>query len=167
MELSTLIIAVNAAVLILGGVSDLRRREIPNYVPVCLMLTGIAAGDSLLYRFVCMLMTAFILWLTAKLTQCIPGGDFKLITAMAFSSGLAWTLLALCIVGVMCCIIKLIRREPMRTIPLCTYMTAAYFIAGIIFFQNPIYFSGLLIVYMVFLVYEQRKNKPQEETDEK
>ena len=80
---------INSAALVYGGITDYKRREIPNLVPVVLLATGIFSGAFVLQRLIIMLLVAMILWLTTKITkQELPGGDFKLICALTFSAGL-------------------------------------------------------------------------------
>ena len=60
---------INNAALVYGGITDYKRREIPNMVPVVLLATGIFVGGFILQRFIIMLIVAFILWLTTKITS--------------------------------------------------------------------------------------------------
>ena len=80
---------ITGVALICGGIVDYKKREIPNLVPVVLLATGLFFDRNILWRLLLMLSVAAILWLTGKITkQALPGGDFKLLCALAFSSGL-------------------------------------------------------------------------------
>ena len=67
---------------------------------------------------------------TGKVTKKrLPGGDFKLISALTFSTGLLALLGTLFWTGIGAVAESLIRRMPVqRNIPLCTYAAAAYFV---------------------------------------
>ena len=121
---------INGAALIYGAVTDYKRREIPNLVPVILLATGLVSRGFVLQRLLMMLIVAFILWLTTKITkQELPGGDFKLICALAFSSGLLTLLGTLFCAGLGAIFMGLAKKMPAkRNIPLCTYVAPAYLI---------------------------------------
>lgn len=79
--------AVNAAVLAYGGIRDHRNRMIPDSVPLILLLTGLVFGKTLLLSTGMLILTAAVFLLLDKLTDGgSPGGDFKLLCALAFSS---------------------------------------------------------------------------------
>ena len=121
---------INSATLIYGGVVDYKKREIPNLVPVVLLATGIMSGAFIVSRLLLMLCVAFILWLAGKITkQGLPGGDFKLLCALTFSTGLPTLLGVLFCVGLGAILMGAVKREPMkRNIPLCTYVAPAYLV---------------------------------------
>ena len=127
---------INGAALIYGGAVDFKKREIPNLVPVTLLVTGILQGGSVLRRLVEMGIIVCSLLLTGKITkQRLPGGDFKLISALAFSSGILVLLGTLFWTGIGAVAESLTRRMPVRrNIPLCTYVAAAYFVTFATFF---------------------------------
>lgn len=120
---------INGAALAYGGAVDFKKREIPNLVPVTLVVTGILGGD-LLQRLLTMLLIAFVLWLAGKITgQTLPGGDFKLICALAFSSGLLVLVGVLLGAGLGALLVSIAKRMPVkRNVPLCTYVAGAYFV---------------------------------------
>ena len=126
---------INNAALVYGGITDYKRREIPNMVPVVLLATGIFVGGFILQRFIIMLIVAFILWLTTKITkQELPGGDFKLICALTFSSGLIRLLMTLFAAIVGALLVALIKKERIRrNVPLCTYVAPAYLLTSAAF----------------------------------
>lgn len=120
----------NAAVLVYGGVSDYKKREIPNLVPVVLLATGTLYLENILLRFLFMLFVGFILWSAAKWKKSeLPGGDVKLLCSLAFSVGpVHWTLTfvftSLCII-----IWSLLRKLSLkRSVPLCSYVACAFII---------------------------------------
>lgn len=121
---------INGAALIYGGAVDFKKREIPNLVPVTLLVTGILQGGSVLRRLPEMGIIVCSLLLTGKITkQRLPGGDFKLISALAFSSGLLVLLGTLFWTGIGAVAASLVRHMTVRrNIPLCTYVAAAYFV---------------------------------------
>ena len=122
---------INNAALVYGGITDYKRREIPNIVPVALLATGLFVGGFILQRLTIMLIVAFILWLTTKITkQELPGGDFKLICALTFSAGLIQLLLTLFAAIIGALIVALIKKERVRrNVPLCTYVAPAYMLS--------------------------------------
>ena len=123
---------MNAAALVYGGVTDWKRREIPDTVPAFLILTGLLPGPGLVFRLLSMLAAAGVLLAAAKLSGTgLPGGDFKLLCALTFSCGIAETLAVLVLAGFGALVVSLIRRKPARrSIPLCTYAAPAYLLAG-------------------------------------
>lgn len=110
-----------------GGYIDYKKREIPNAVPIILILMGLLSGN-ILQRLLVLVFTLLILLLASKITkQELPGGDLKLICAMASSVGLFETILVLALVGIGSAVVSLIKKLPLkRNIPLCTYVAPAY-----------------------------------------
>lgn len=121
------LVLINAAALVCGGVTDYRRREIPNTVPVLLLVSG-AIGFSGLWSILGLTVPAVLLFAAAKLTKSeVPGGDFKLLCALGFSCGLRELAAILLLAGIGAAIYGLIRRLPVkRHIPLCAYLAPAY-----------------------------------------
>lgn len=120
---------LNICILAYGAVTDYKRREIPDAVPILLFLTGLISGwGILLYRVAEMLLTATIFLLSAKLSKCnTPGGDFKLLCALAFSAGLPILLLTLLLTGLSSAVVGAKRKQSIkRHIPLCSYIAPAY-----------------------------------------
>lgn len=120
-------IMINAAALIYGGVVDFKRREIPNAVPVLLLISG-TIGFSGLWSMLGLVAPAVLLLAAAKLTKSeVPGGDFKLLCALGFSCGLRELAVIILLAGIGAVVYGLIRRLPVkRHIPLCTYIAPAY-----------------------------------------
>ena len=123
---------INAGILAYGGVMDYKKREIPDLVPVILMLTGFLNGTLILPRMICLLITAAALLISAKLSKNnLPGGDFKLICALTFSSGLCAMESILLLTGLCAILLSIIQKQPIkRNIPLCSYVAPAYLITG-------------------------------------
>ena len=121
------LVLINAAALVYGGVTDYRQREIPNAVPVLLLITGIL-GFSGLWSILGLTVPAVLLFAAAKLTKSeVPGGDFKLLCALGFACGLRELTAILLLTGIGAAIYGFIRRLPVkRHIPLCTYLAPAY-----------------------------------------
>ena len=166
-EKGSILNLLNAAALMYGGITDFKRREIPNIVPICLLATGLILWDNLPIRIASMLLMALILWLASKMSSPVPGGDFKLLTTMVFYSGLMWTGGAMAVVGAMFVMITLVARKPWkRSIPLCSYMAFAYFLTGRIFFSNMEYFSGFLLLYVIFVWLAKRDMDENEDLKE-
>ena len=113
---------ITGVALICGAIVDYKKREIPNLVPVVLLATGLFFDRNILWRL--------LLMLTGKITkQALPGGDFKLLCALAFSSGLLPLLGTLFCVAFGAVFMSLMKRLPVkRNIPLCTYVAPAYFV---------------------------------------
>ena len=119
---------INSAALLWGGAVDFKKREIPNLVPLILMATGVLKGSFLIGRLIAVLCILMILWLASKLSSDeIPGGDFKLLCALAFSDGLLFLLGTLLLAGsgaVLCAVVQ--HEKISRNIPLCTYVAPSY-----------------------------------------
>ncbi len=128
-------ILINAAALIYGGIVDLRRREIPNAVPVVLLVSGVFAFSSF-WRIMGLILPAALLLASAKLTKSeVPGGDFKLICALGFACGLPELVAILFLSGMGAMAYGLMRRLPFkRHIPLCSYVAPAYLALHVIAF---------------------------------
>lgn len=126
-------ILINVAALIYGGVVDLRRREIPNAVPILLLISGFL-NYSTLWGIMGLVIPAALLFMAAKLTMSeIPGGDFKLLCALGFSCGLPELAAIVLLAGMGAVGYGLVRRLPIkRHIPLCAYVTPAYLTLHII-----------------------------------
>ena len=134
-NICTFIIAI--CTIAYGGFEDYKKREIPDMVPVILLMTGLF-GKGILLRALSMLAVGAILLLTSKLTrEEFPGGDFKLICALTFNTCLIHTALIMVITGIGALLVSLIKKKPLkRNIPLCTYAAPAYMLiraADIIF----------------------------------
>ena len=131
-------ILINACILVYGGVMDYKKREIPDLVPVTLILTGFLNGAFLFPRIICFVLTIAALLLSSKLLKSnLPGGDFKLICALAFSSGLFSMVASLLLSGLCAILFGIIRKQPIkRNIPLCTYIAPTY-----IAFQTALHFT--------------------------
>ncbi len=127
-------ILINAAVLIYGGVVDFKRREIPNFVPITLLLTGIAFSFSTFWSILGLVAPAVLLFITAKLTKSeVPGGDFKLLCSLGFTCGLQELAAVIFLAGIGAMVYGLIRRLPVkRHIPLCSYVAPSYIALQII-----------------------------------
>lgn len=126
-------VLINAAALIYGGVVDFRHREIPNAVPVVLLVSGVFAFSSF-WRIMGLIIPAALLLAAAKLTKSeVPGGDLKLICALGFACGLPELAAILFLSGIGAVVYGLIRRLPIkRHIPLCSYVAPAYLTLHII-----------------------------------
>lgn len=120
---------VNIGILVYGAVTDYKRREIPDIVPIVLLLTGLISGwDFILLRMAGLILTALLFLISAKLSESeLPGGDFKLISALAFSAGIPILLFTLLLTGLGAALVGIARKQPTkRHIPLCSYIAPAY-----------------------------------------
>jgi leader peptidase (prepilin peptidase)/N-methyltransferase len=126
-------ILINAAALIYGGVADFKRREIPNAVPILLIVSGLLSFSSY-WRIMGLIIPAALLLIAAKLTKSeIPGGDFKLLCALGFACGLPELAAIIFMSGIGAVAYGLIRRLPiMRRVPLGSYVAPAYLALHII-----------------------------------
>ena len=127
-------ILINAAVLIYGGIADFKRREIPNSVPVTLILTGLFFGFSMFWRIMGLISPAVLLFAAAKITKSeVPGGDFKLLCSLGFACGLQELTAIIFLAGIGAVVYGFVRRLPIkRHIPLCSYVAPAYIALRII-----------------------------------
>lgn len=119
---------------------DYNKREIPNIVPVIIFLTGFLPGQRV-YRMASMIALILLLLLTERITkQELPGGDLKLISAMAFAYGAVETVLVLALVGVGVAAVSFVKKLPLkRNIPLCSYVAPAFALVSV---TNIIYELG-------------------------
>ena len=118
------------AVLLYGAVTDYKRREIPNIVPIVILIIGIFCTKYHFNAILSLTSVAIIFWLTANATKHpIPYGDFKLLCALGFACGLWELLLILLVTGVLTLVMGTISHCPIgRNIPLCTYVAPSYII---------------------------------------
>ena len=125
---------INFAVVFLGGVSDFKKREIPNIVPVTLFITGFLFGRSLSSSTFSCIITIAVLLLAGRVSKSnIPGGDFKLLTALSFSHGIVGLLVILILSGIAMLSVSPILKLTLKTkVPLCTYVALAYAIFSIL-----------------------------------
>lgn len=120
-------VLINAAALIYGGIIDFRKREIPNVVPLSLLVTGFF-GFSTFWSILGLVAPAVLLLAVAKITKSeVPGGDFKLLCALGFTCGLPELATIMLLTGIGTAVYGLLRHLPVkRHIPLCTYIAPAY-----------------------------------------
>ena len=117
-----------SAVLVYGAVVDYRKREIPNIVPILIFIFGFALDLCFLSGIVELGIIALIFTIANWLTRgSMPGGDFKLLCAMAYAVGLSDLTLTLVLAGLGAVAIGIIKGKNIsRNIPLCTYIAPAY-----------------------------------------
>lgn len=123
--------AIICAALIFGAIIDYKRREIPNIVPIVIVLCGLSLDLSVVYGIVWLTIMALGLWLVSKLTETdIPGGDFKLLCALSFTCGLGEIAIILVLAALGALLVSMImHRKILRKIPLCTYIAPAYILS--------------------------------------
>ena len=123
--------AIISAVLICGAIIDYKLREIPDIVPIVIVLCGLSLDLSVVYGIVWLTIMILGLWLASKLTETeIPGGDFKLLCALGFTCGLVEIAIILVLAALGTLLVSMIlRRKILRKIPLCTYIAPAYILS--------------------------------------
>jgi len=123
--------AIICAVLIYGAIIDYKRREIPDIVPIVIVLCGLSLDLSVVYGIVWLTIMIFGLWSVSKLTETgIPGGDFKLLCALSFTCGLMEIAIILPLAALGALLVSMIiHRKILRKIPLCTYIAPAYILS--------------------------------------
>ena len=123
--------AIICAVLIYGAIIDYKRREIPDIVPIVIVLCGLSLDLSIVYGIVWLTIMMLGLWSVSKLTETdIPGGDVKLLCALSFTCGLAETAIILTLTALGALLVSMIiHRKILRKIPLCTYIAPAYILS--------------------------------------
>ena len=123
--------AIICTVLIYGAIIDYKRREIPDIVPIVIVLCGLSLDLSVVYGIVWLTIMMLGLWLVSKLTETdIPGGDVKLLCALSFTCGLAETAIILTLTALGALLVSvIIHRKILRKIPLCTYVAPAYILS--------------------------------------
>lgn len=114
--------------LLYGGIIDYKKREIPNIVPIVILCLGFTLDLKLLWSIVCLSSVAVIFLIADKLTKGdLPGGDFKLLCALAFTIGLLELSLTLALTGLGAVTVAILKgKDFSRHIPLCTYLAPAY-----------------------------------------
>jgi len=124
------------ATLIYGGVVDYNRHDIPNAVPITLLIVGCFFGFSLPASIVSLLVPALLLFIAARLTNSsVPGGDFKLLCSLGFACGLSSLAIVICLAGIGAVLYGFARHLPIkRHIPLCSYIAPAYIFLQIVSF---------------------------------
>ena len=127
-------IMISAAVLIYGGVIDFRKREIPNAVPITLLITGSFLNFCLLQSILGLVVPAVLMFIASKITKSeIPGGDFKLLCSLGFTCGLEELTAIVFLAGTGALVYGLIKHLPLkRHIPLCSNIAPAYIALQII-----------------------------------
>jgi prepilin signal peptidase PulO-like enzyme (type II secretory pathway) len=127
-------IMINAAVLIYGGVIDFRKKEIPDAVPITLLITGSFLNFCLLQSILGLVVPAVLMFIASKITKSeIPGGDFKLLCSLGFTCGLEELTAIVFLAGIGALVYGLIKHLPLkRQIPLCSYIAPAYITLQII-----------------------------------
>ncbi len=130
-----ILIIVNAAVLTYGGIVDSRRREIPNSIPILLLISG-TVGFSGLWSILGLIVPAVLLVAAAKITHSeVSGGDLKLLCGLGFACGLRELAAILLLAGIGLMAYGLLKRLPVkRHIPLCSYIAPAYIAFQVIAF---------------------------------
>ncbi len=123
-------VVICAAVLVYGGVTDHKRREIPNSVPISLIAIGSLFGFSLIWSILGLIIPAAVLLISARISKSeLPGGDFKLLCGLGFACGLPALAAIISLAGIGALAYGLARRLPVRRhIPLCTYIAPAYIV---------------------------------------
>ena len=122
---------INTAALAYGAITDFRHRLISDLVPVTLIGTGIVKiclGAAWWPKVIAMLVVGTVVFVQIRPgDKNPPGGDFKLLSAMAFSDGPLTVLAVLLLTGFAASAHALLHKQPMqRHIPLCTYAAPAY-----------------------------------------
>ncbi|MEA4894658.1 MAG: A24 family peptidase [Oscillospiraceae bacterium] len=129
-------ILITDVVLIYGGAVDFRKREIPDLVPLALLIVGGIFAFSLFWSIISLVVPAILLFAAAKITKNeIPGGDFKLLCSLGFACGLRQLTAIILFVGIGALIYGFIKHLPVkRHIPLCSYIAPAYIALQILMF---------------------------------
>ena len=123
--------AIFCAALIYGAIIDYKRREIPDIVPIVIVLCGLSLDLSVVYGIVWLTIMMLGLWSVSKLTETeIPGGDFKLLCVLSFTCGLMEIAIILTLTALGALLVSIIlHRKIVRNIPLCTYIAPAYILS--------------------------------------
>ena len=123
--------AIICAVLIYGAIIDYKRREIPDIVPIVIVLCGLSLDLFVVYGIVWLTIMMLGLWSVSKLTETeIPGGDFKLLCALSFTGGLMGIAIILTLAALGALLVSMtLHRKILRKIPLCTYIAPAYILS--------------------------------------
>ena len=123
--------AIICVVLIYGAIIDYKRREIPDIVPIVIVLCGLSLDLSVFYGIVWLTIMVLGLWAVSKLSETeIPGGDFKLLCALSFTCGFIEVAIILAFVALGTLLVSMtLHRKILRKIPLCTYIAPAYILS--------------------------------------
>lgn len=129
-------VALISAVIIYGGISDYKRREIPNTVPIVIVIVACLFDFSFWQCIIGSVVPATVFYVAAKLTKSeMPGGDFKLLCCLGFACGLLELAFVILLAGIGAVLWGFARHLPVkRNIPLCSYIAPAYIACQIIAF---------------------------------
>ena len=118
---------VSVCTIAYGGYVDYKKREIPDIVPIVLILMSLPKG-GVPGRLLIMILVLLSLLAAEKISkQELPGGDLKLICTLAFATDPVETIAILTLAGLGSGIVSLARKQPWkRQIPLCTYVAPAF-----------------------------------------
>lgn len=125
-----------------GGINDYRSRQIPDAVPIGLLILALL---ELVCGFGCHLIArlsgfGFIFFLIGIIEHLahqgkgtvLPGGDIKLLLSLSLTEGFTGICGIILFTGLVVCFIWIIptKREP--SVPLCFYIAIAYFILAVL-----------------------------------
>lgn len=115
-------------ILLYGAVNDYKAREIPNAVPIFLIVVGLFFDFSLIPAIINLVIAGLIFLLANKLTKGdLPGGDFKLLCTLSFATNLLEVSAVMLLTGIGTIFVGLIKKQHInRHIPLCSYVAPSY-----------------------------------------
>ena len=141
-------LGINATALIYGGICDYRRREIPNIVPLLLLLSGLIQYEKIVQHFAAMLGVIALLLLSRLCSKKqLPGGDVKLLCSLAFAVGASAWAGTFLTTGLLILIYSILKKLPLnRSVPLCTYVASAFTILALLSFNNNCSFFPIVVI---------------------
>ena len=133
---------INTAALVYGAITDYRHRLISDLVPVTLIGTGIVKichGAVWWPKVVAMLVVGTIVFVQIRPDDDNPpGGDFKLLSAMAFSDGL------LTVLAVLLLYLSLCNLYPIPLLnPICPEVNMQVYLLVNLLLPTAVTFSSL------------------------
>lgn len=135
-------VLLNVAALIYGGITDFRKREIPNLVPLVLLAAGLISFSGVA-SLMGLIIPAVLMLTAAGITKSeVPGGDFKLLCGLGFAAGIWELAVTLGTAGVLSVLYGAVRKLPMkRNVPLCSYVAIAYVVVKVTMYALQITFA--------------------------
>lgn len=127
--------------LLWAAITDLRKRIIPDWTWIAILLIGVASAFLLSYptlvqRIAGFLLPGLCLLLLAMKYGGVGGGDIKLTAAMGFCFGLNALVVILFFAMLPACVYTKVTRK--KSIPLAVFLFAGFLLYGLAAFVNSL-----------------------------
>lgn len=127
-------------ILTVGGIIDGNCRQIPNFVPILLIIVGFTFDFSPISDIIALIGIAVILLITEKKSVMeFKGGDFKLLCALGFAIGIVPLSIVILLILAEIMMMSIFKKQIIETFPLCAYAAPAYFLTLCV----ELYYGGI------------------------